>query len=118
MVVDDDHGILEVIQIILEGENYDVLTLSSSEAIEDKIRTFSPDIILLDIWMSGQNGGEIAIKLKSDTNTSHIPIIMISAKNDTDVIAKQSKADDYISKPFDMDDLLNKIKKHIKNRHF
>lgn len=111
IVVDDDQGILEVIKIILEEENYEVVTIDEGKTIVKRITEEKPDVVLLDIWMSGQDGGEIAKQLKSNDETKNIPIIMVSAKNDTEKVAQDAGADDFITKPFDMDVLLEKVKK-------
>lgn len=111
IVVDDDLGILEVIKIILEEEDYKVITIDDGKMILKKIEDEMPDVVLLDIWMSGQDGGEIAKHLKAKEKTKSIPIIMVSAKNDTEKVARESGADDFITKPFDMDVLLEKVKK-------
>jgi CheY-like chemotaxis protein len=68
-----------------------------------------PDLLLLDIWMSGMDGKEICKHLKSQEVTKHIPIIMISANKDTQKIAFECGADDFIAKPFQMKNLLQKV---------
>lgn len=114
IVVDDDQGILEVIKIILEEEDYRVITIDEGKTIVSKITEEQPAAVLLDIWMSGQDGGVIAKQLKTSEKTRHIPIIMISAKNDTEKVAHEAGADDFITKPFDMDILLEKVKRLAK----
>jgi CheY-like chemotaxis protein len=74
-----------------------------------------PDLILLDIWMAGIDGREICKHLKNQSLTKYIPIILISANSDTEEIAKQAGADDFICKPFDMDNFLQKVAKYSKN---
>lgn len=112
LVVDDDHGILEALSILLEEAGYTVKTNPDGSKVSGEISSFSPDVILLDIWMSGQNGYDICKNLKSMENTKRIPIIMISANRDMERISKECGADDYVSKPFELEELLNKVEKY------
>lgn len=112
LVADDDPSILEAIQMILEDAGYEVSTTVDGETVY-KMEKEYPDLLLLDIWMSGQDGRDICKFLKSRESTKDIPIIMISANKDTQEIAKKAGADDFIVKPFEMKDLLAIVAKHI-----
>lgn len=112
LVAEDDTAILEVIKIILEGEGYEIISTDEKDTIFKLISSHNPGLILLDIWLSGHDGGKIAKYLKSNTDTKHIPVIMISANNDTEKISIESGADGFLLKPFDIDDLLKIVKKH------
>lgn len=112
LVVDDDHGILEALSILLEEAGYTVKTTPDGSKVPVEIHSFSPDVILLDIWMSGQNGHDICKNLKSTDTTKRIPVIMISANRDMEKISKACGADDYVAKPFEIDELLNKVAKY------
>jgi DNA-binding response OmpR family regulator len=72
-----------------------------------------PDLLLLDIWMSGWNGRDICIFLKSQEVTQHLPIVLVSANRDTEKIARDAGADDFMTKPFNLDELVEKIEKYI-----
>jgi CheY-like chemotaxis protein len=113
LVYDDESSILEVIIIILEQEDYTVVTANSAEYIIEDIKKYKPSLILLDIWMKGINGNEAANKLKSNEKYKAIPIILISALNETERIAGEVKADGFLKKPFDMDALLDMVKQNI-----
>ncbi len=112
LIAEDDRAILEVVKIILENEGYDTLPVDREEAIRELFKTEFPDLILLDIWLSGEDGGKIAKSLKANNATSHIPVIIMSANNETEKIAKESGADDFLLKPFNLDDLLHVVKKY------
>ena len=112
LVADDDLSILEAITLILELDTYLVETVSDAK-VQEKVLTFHPDLILLDIWMSGGDGREICRTLKEDTKLRSIPIIMISASKDVEMSAKEAGADDFIAKPFEMDELLMKVAHHL-----
>ncbi len=113
LIADDDPAILDVMRQILEDEGYEVKTTADGETVK-KMQTEYPDLLLLDIWMSGTDGRNICKFLKSNKATKHIPVIMISANKDTMSIAKEAKADDFLAKPFDLDELLNKVIIYIK----
>jgi CheY-like chemotaxis protein len=115
LVADDDPAILEVITLILEDEGYTVKTTSGGNT-ERSIQEYLPDLVLLDIWMSGMDGRNICKNLKSQKLTRHIPIIMISANKDTESIAKKAGADGFITKPFEMNDLLSTVSKYTSSK--
>ncbi len=79
LIYDDEESILEVIMIILEEHGYKVYTFLNRETIFDEVKKYSPDLILMDIWMKGTNGHEISLALKNDSKTKSIPVILISA---------------------------------------
>ena len=113
LVADDDTAILHVMTLMLEDDGYEVTSTLDGETVQ-KVQNELPDLVLLDIWMSGIDGREICKQLKSQKNTKHIPIIMISANKDTRDIAKKAGADDFVAKPFEMQELLAKVEKYTK----
>ena len=114
LVVDDDEGILEGFQALLENEKYIVITASSGQSFKTLIKSDQPDLILLDVLLSGEDGRDICRELKSNEATKTIPIIMISAHPKAEKTTKEAGADAYLAKPFEMDDLLTLIRKYIK----
>lgn len=108
-IADDDQDILEIISMILHTKNYDIQATSDANDIFKLDNNNLPDLILMDIWMSGLDGREICKCLKTDAHTKDIPFIFISANSNIEEITKEYKADDYIAKPFEMQDLLSKI---------
>ncbi len=111
-VIDDDISILKAIEIILENENYHVVTIKNTKGIKKRLISNIPDLILLDIWMSGKDGHQIAREFKKNNKTKDIPIIIISALSNIQDLARKSGADGYLKKPFNIDDLLKTIKDH------
>ncbi|GCE30320.1 hypothetical protein KDA_58360 [Dictyobacter alpinus] len=111
-VADDDPGILDAITLILEEFGYEVETTIDGAKVHD-IQHDEFDLLLLDIWMSGWNGRDICLALKSQPATKNLPIILISANKDTEKIAREAGADDFIGKPFELDELVEKIEKYI-----
>ncbi len=113
LVCDDDQSILEVIRIILEEKGYEVIVFDNCDNIYKRIARLKPDLIFLDLWMPGISGEEVAVNLKKDPKTKKIPIVILSANNETKNIAKKIKADEYLCKPFNIDDLEKTIKRFI-----
>lgn len=112
MIADDDPGILDAVSIMLQYEGYEVRsTLNGADLLT--MESGLPDLLLLDIWMSGNDGRDICRYLKQQALTSTLPIVMISASRDIERSAMEAGADDFLAKPFDMDDLINKIEQHI-----
>jgi DNA-binding response OmpR family regulator len=112
IVADDDSAILSAMRMLLQIEGYRVGTTSNGDSI-NFIKTELPDLVLLDISMVGVSGLDICRKLKNESRTRNVPIIMISAGNDAEESSAKAGADDFIAKPFDINFLLKKIKQHI-----
>jgi len=113
LVVDDDQGILDAFTAILESENYDVYTESDPGNLASTIKKTSPDLMLLDVLLSGGDGRVICKNLKADEETKRIPIIMVSAHPSASKSIQAAGADDFLEKPFDMDVLLKKVADHL-----
>lgn len=109
MIADDDPGIVDAIGMILTHEGYEVESTSDGATFSE-IKKNQPDLVLLDIWMSGEDGREICRKMKATPKTKGIPVIIISASKDIKKSAIDSGADGFLEKPFEMQELLNKIK--------
>lgn len=112
IAVDDDSGILEVIKIILEDKGYDLLAVADGRVVQKRIKDFLPAVILIDLWMSGMDGHEVIKELKKEERTKEIPVIAISALSDGEKIAKEAGADDFLAKPFNIDDLIALVEKY------
>lgn len=112
LVVDDDLGIIEALKVALENEElYDITTTTKGEDVRELINKKRPDLILLDVLLSGVDGRDICKELKRGDGTKKIPIIMISAHPTAERSARECGADEFIPKPFDIDTLLDTVKK-------
>ncbi|MBI2268351.1 MAG: response regulator [Candidatus Blackburnbacteria bacterium] len=114
LVVDDDEGILEAIRAVFEYTGFEVHTIIDAEEAFQKAKDISPDIMLLDLLLAGKNGRDVIKQFKKNKSTKNLPIIMISAHPGAEEIAKKNGANDFLAKPFDIDQLLTKIKKHTR----
>ncbi len=115
LVVDDETELLKAISILLKTSGYEVITAQDGQEGLEKAKSLSPDLIVLDVLMPKMDGYEVCRMLKFDEKYKSIPIIMLTAKvQDIDkAMGKKVGADDYITKPFETQDLVDKIKKHL-----
>lgn len=113
LVAEDDPSIMEGMQMILEDAGYDVATSLNGDAVYNLGKQI-PDLFLLDIWMSGVDGGDLCKYLKKDHKTQDCPVVLVSANRDGERIADESGADDFLAKPFEIEDLLAIVEKYIK----
>ncbi|WP_184544878.1 response regulator [Mucilaginibacter sp. FT3.2] len=115
LVIEDDKDIRDTIVYVLEEEKYEVVASDNARVLK-KLGEIKPDLILLDNWLtdwkSDASGQEISKGLKSDPTTSHIPVIIVSAVNNIEQIAKDGNADGYLKKPFDLTTLIAVVKKY------
>ena len=110
LVVDDDPVIVKLLQVNFEMEGYAVISAENGLAGLARARDDKPDLIILDVMMPGMNGLDVARNLKRSDDTRAIPIILLSAKAQaTDVAEGREVADDYITKPFDPLELLDRV---------
>jgi DNA-binding response OmpR family regulator len=107
---------LEVLQLMLEEEDYVIETIAISEEIYRRVADFQPHLILLDVLMTGIDGRVIARTLKQQSETRNIPIIMLSATPSVQEAALAAGADEFLAKPFEIDTLLALIEAHVDKR--
>ena len=112
LVIDDDADIRDVINYILSEDGYEVSELDNGHSVLETVRQLQPDVILLDIMLGDTDGRDICKTLKADATTSGIPIIMISASHGLHTVHESCNANDYIAKPFDIDNLLSHVEKY------
>ncbi|MGE5521142.1 MAG: response regulator [Candidatus Dadabacteria bacterium] len=113
LLIDDDPDVRSVMSILLKQHQYDVDTASSKEEAFKKLGENRPSVILLDVLLSGVDGREICREIKTDENTRQIPIIMFSAHPSAADKIDTYGADDFISKPINTENLLEKLSKQL-----
>jgi DNA-binding response OmpR family regulator len=109
LVLDDNEDILEVVHAVLSYENYNVHVTSNSGDIIHIVKTYKPDLIILDYKLSDANGGEICQLIKADSTLKQIPVIIFSAYIHKDVNFSSYGCDGVIAKPFDLTELTGKV---------
>jgi DNA-binding response OmpR family regulator len=109
IIVDDDRVLAETIAEVLADEGYETEVYTDSRRVVDEIRSRPVDLLILDVLMPRKDGLNLTREIRQE---SSVPIILLSAKGETGdrVIGLRSGADDYISKPFDTDELIERVR--------
>ena len=115
LIVDDEHDIVETLQFILESEGISCITAYDGEDALNKAKSEGPDLIILDVMLPKINGYKVCRLLKFDAKYKSIPILMVTARSQEEdkAIGKETGADEYITKPFNIEDLIKTVKKYI-----
>jgi DNA-binding response OmpR family regulator len=112
--IEDEQEMIDLVRLILSRRHFEVVGASGGREGVDIVRKELPDAILLDLMMPDMDGWEVYQQLKGDDATSNIPVIVVTAKaqNIDKVLGLHiAKVDDYISKPFSPDELINSLEK-------
>lgn len=111
LVIDDEDSIRDFVSQVLADENYEVATArNGAQALELINKGCQPKLILLDMRMPIMNGWDFA-KAYRQLPVKHVPIVVMTAATDASVFASEVKADSFLAKPFNLDDLLDKVSK-------
>ena len=115
LIVDDEVDLVETVRFPLEMEGYHVLVSYNGEDALNQARKENPDLILLDLMLPKLDGYKVCRLLKFDERYKHIPILMLTAKTQEKdkVLGMETGADEYITKPFEMDYLMEKVKEYL-----
>jgi len=116
LVIDDEPHVLQVVKARLQANDYSVETADTGKEGLKIAAEWQPHLILLDITMPGMSGFEVLQRLKGDSATAKIPVVMLSASGETANIFEAEKlwAVDFVIKPFSSDDLLTVIRRNVK----
>ncbi|MGJ1436018.1 response regulator [Sphingobacterium siyangense] len=115
MICDDDRGILEMLELFLELEGYNVICELNSTHLTKQLISHKPDLLLLDLWMPIISGDQLIKIIRSTPEIKETPIIVLSASVDGPEIAGNLGANGFIAKPFDLTDITDKINSILKN---
>ena len=115
LIVDDEVDLVETVRFPLEMEGFNVLVSYNGEDALNKARKESPDLIILDLMLPKLDGYKVCRLLKFDEKYKHIPILMLTAKTQEKdkILGMETGADEYITKPFEMDYLMEKVKTYL-----
>lgn len=109
LVVDDDAGISEMLKTLLEFSGYQVAVTQSAAQTQSQVENGNVDLVVLDMLISGVDGTEVCADLRQNKKTSNVPILMMSAHQEAGEKCLEAGADDFIAKPFEMEDFLLKV---------
>lgn len=112
LIFDSNDLFVELLKVIFQETDFQIKSSDSSQDIIKKIRVCNPDIILVDTWISGNNAARISDCLKQESILNNIPIILIGTNFDISEITVKVGAEDFISKPFDIEELEQKMLKY------
>lgn len=110
LVCDDDEGIIDVLELILEDTGHTVIPELNSMNVNALIESIKPDLVILDLWMPVISGDQILKSIRNSPETNLMPVIVMSASRDGEEIASAAGASAYLAKPFDFDNVLAVVK--------
>ena len=115
LIVDDEQDIVETLKFILEAHGYTCFCAYNGEDGLNLAKEIMPDLIILDVMMPKINGYKISRLLKYDNKYKNIPIIMVTARSQEQdrLIGEETGVNEYISKPFELEDILASVKKYL-----
>ena len=115
LIVDDEQDIVETLKFMLEAQGYECFCAYDGETGLNMAKEIMPDLMILDVMMPKMNGYKISRLLKYDSKYKDIPILMVTARSQDEdkLIGEETGANEYITKPFELDDVINKVKEYL-----
>lgn len=115
LIIDDSSSNCELCRIYLELEGFQVHIAANGQEGINAVRQIRPDVVLLDIMMPGMDGFQMLEQFKADPSVRDIPVLIHSVRNETQAVVKalQMGADDFLKKPFDVDELIARVKRLV-----
>lgn len=108
-IVEDDDDIRFIVEYILAESGYRISSSATAKEFETQLSETKPDLILMDVMLPDGNGINLCRKIKSDAVTQDIKVIIMSAHAAESAVLKDACADDFVSKPFDLDYLIDRV---------
>ncbi|NOK62990.1 MAG: Two-component response regulator, PleD family [Chloroflexi bacterium AL-W] len=116
LIADDELAVRQLLDLVLRGQGYEVMTAQNGDELVRMAQDHVPDLMLVDLMMPVLDGYEAIRQMRNDTRTAHVPMVILTARstpNDV-VVGFESGADDYVTKPFNIPELLARIKGHLR----
>lgn len=110
-VVEDDPDIAEVISFLLTDEGYEVALFPDASSFKERLSDAKVDIMVMDVMLPDGNGIELCQDVKSSANLGHVPVLMMSANTGLADLNGYYRADDFIAKPFDIQDFVKRVRR-------
>ena len=108
LIIENDADIRDIVDYILAKEGFTTLTIPEPETMQH-ILQFAPDVILIDEFINSKPGHRLCLKIKNTPLLNKIPVIVLSTANDIELIATECQANDYVRKPFDVKEMIEKV---------
>lgn len=116
LVVDDDADIGTMLKMMLEFKGYGVMLINRADKTFEVLNQNQVDLVILDMLIAGDNGTDVCASIRNNSTTSGLPVLMISALPDARLSCIEAGANEFISKPFEMQDLLSKVQQLVNGR--
>ncbi|MFO7166791.1 MAG: response regulator [Chloroflexota bacterium] len=115
LIADDEPTVRQLLEVVLRSQGYEVFPAQNGDQLVRTAQEIVPDLVLVDLMMPHMDGYEAIRQLRNDTRTAHLPMLILTAKSTPDdvVTGFETGADDYIIKPFNIPELLARIKSHL-----
>ncbi|MBU1147494.1 MAG: response regulator [Candidatus Omnitrophica bacterium] len=114
LVIDDEPDVVKVVTSRLEANGYEVITANDGDAGLEKLKSEGADLIILDVMMPRMDGYTFVKKIRADDSIPKVPVIILTAKDRMKDLFEIEGIKDYLVKPFDSKELLEKVKKYLK----
>ncbi|HMP41289.1 MAG TPA: response regulator [Roseiflexaceae bacterium] len=116
LIADDEPAVRQLLELVLRTQGYEVLAANNGDQLIRMAQEIIPDLVIVDLMMPQMDGYEAIRQLRNDTRTAHIPMLILTAKSSPDDVVSgfETGADDYITKPFNIPELLARIKGHLR----
>lgn len=115
LIIENDQDIRHIVEFILQEQGYQTLSIPEPDDLL-KLVAFQPDLILLDEFINSEPGHRLCLKIKKIPALAAVPVIILSTANDIELIATACEANDFIRKPFDVDDMIAKVLRSLDHR--
>jgi len=115
LIIENDRDIRDLVEMILKEEGFETLSMPEPRTL-DQILEFKPDIILIDEFVNNKPGHRLCLKMKHSNLLKNIPVVVLSTALDIELIAKECEANDYLRKPFDIQDMVDTVVRVLDNR--
>ena len=118
LILDDDKDLLSIVKSLLAKKGFEVWTFADWHKAWENIKRNKPNLILLDVFLKGMDGMDVCKKLKATSATRNIPVIMFSSyPNIAETAIDEFGADEFIAKPFEINDMVSKIRNVLSVKH-
>ena len=112
MIIENDPDIRDIVSFVLSEEGFIIFSTPEPETLHHIVE-FKPDVILIDEFINSKPGHRLCLKIKNNALLNEVPVIVLSTANDIELIATECQANDYIRKPFDVHEMVEKVVKIV-----